>query len=87
MLWHNEFKLQFSNLTEEACYKFLILGITEPNVLNKASGLNDIKSYGITVDLVSSHINIIHKIEGNGSITAPAAGEHNRDKASLQITT
>ena len=86
-LVNNEFKLQFSNLTEEACYKFLILGITEPNVLNKASGLNDIKSYGITVDLVSPHINIIHKIEGNGSITAPAAGEHNRDKVSLQITT
>lgn len=87
ILRNNEFKLQFPILTEETCYKFLIQGITEPNVLNKASGLNDVKSYTIIVYLVSPHINIIHKIEGNGSITAPAAGEHNRDKSSWQITT
>ena len=86
ILRNNEFKLQFSNLTEETCYKFTIQGITEPKVLNKTS-LNDVKSYTIIVNLVSPHINIIHKIEGNGSITAPAAGEYNRDKSSWQITT
>ena len=47
----NEFKLQFPNLTEEASYEFTIYGITEPNILNKASGLNDVKSYSITVVL------------------------------------
>lgn len=87
ILENNKFTLNFPNLTEETCYKFLIQGITEPNILNKASGLNDVKSYTIIVNLVSPHINIIHKIEGNGSITAPAAGEYNRDKSSWQITT
>ena len=86
ILRNNEFKLQFPNLTEETCYKFTIQGITEPKVLNKTS-LNDVKSYTIIVNLVSPHINIIHKIEGNGSITAPTAGEYNRDKSSWQITT
>ena len=86
ILRNNEFKLQFPNLTEETCYKFTIQGITEPKVLNKTS-LNDVKSYTIIVNLVSPHINIIHKIEGNGSITTPAAGEYNRDKSSWQITT
>ena len=80
---------EIDKLIEEECYKFLILGITEPKVLNSTTVdfPNSIKSYGITVDLVSPHINIIHEIEGNGSITAPAAGEHNRDKSSWQITT
>ena len=87
ILENNKFTLNFPNLTEETCYKFTIQGITEPNILNKASGLNDVKSYTIIVNLVSPHINIIHKIEGNGSITAPAAGEYNRDKSSWQITT
>lgn len=47
----NEFKLNFPELTEEASYEFTIYGITEPKVLNKASGLNDVKSYSITVVL------------------------------------
>lgn len=51
ILENNVFTLNFPELTEEASYEFTIYGITEPNVLNKASGLNDIKSYSITVEL------------------------------------
>ena len=57
ILENNEFTLNFPKLTEEASYKFTIYGITEPNVLNKASGLNDIKSYSITVELRPSNNN------------------------------
>ena len=47
----NKFKLNFPKLTEEASYEFTIYGITEPNVLNHKTSLNDIKSYSITVEL------------------------------------
>ena len=56
-LENNEFTLNFPNLTEEVSYEFTIYGITEPKVLNKASGLNDIKSYSITVELRPSNNN------------------------------
>ena len=57
ILENNKFTLNFPKLTEEASYEFTIYGITEPNVLNKASGLNDIKSYSITVELRPSNNN------------------------------
>ena len=50
-LENNKFTLNFPKLTEEASYEFTIYGITEPIVLTKASGLNDIKSYSIIVEL------------------------------------
>lgn len=51
ILENNKFTLNFPKLTEEASYEFTIYGITEPKVLNKTSGLNDVKSYSITVVL------------------------------------
>lgn len=51
ILENNKFTLNFPKLTEEASYEFTIYGITEPNVLNHKTSLNDIKSYSITVEL------------------------------------
>ena len=56
-LENNKFTLNFPNLTEDAIYKFYIQGITEPNVLNHKTSLNDIKSYSITVELRPSNNN------------------------------